>query len=630
MGADPAAITKLAHDFYFPSGRQCRTYDELVQGCHEEWEAARDLLAQGVFQQYFAGAGRNDLAKASQEAQAQPDRDMGLSALLTSLPTTAAVQGPKLDLNPRRIFLGKLNVGEVKKISLRIINTGQGILQGSVTAIEGGEWLQVGATVNNGHYSIKTTTQQDIPMVVDTRTLAAAQSYLVKLRVITNGGVVEVPVGFDLIAQPFPKAPFQRASKPRELAQGMRDNPKAAVPLLESGEVAQWFAHNNWNYPISGTPARGVAGVQQFFEAMGLSKPPAVQLTEKALRLPCKVPDTPRARVSLFTPSKKYVYGNVSSDAPWLTVLTPSVSGAQKANIDIQIESRQLPRGKFATGTIQVICNGGKKLVLPVQVEVQRPVAGAMSKMLQPILTLALAFFLIRALFVPLVDLGANHFAVNYAYAKADIPITQESRGYGNWLALPWLSITLGQSFDFPEHMFPKQGEEVGEGEVFTQEEIREQQKQATFNSSNFRDYFFSRYCLIVVCCTWWVGIVVALILLYQQNGKFIDMVWGVISGAVLGVIIGATLACLLLLGDLIPHTIWGILFGGGKGSPVMVIAWGIFVVLFWTATGAALGFLTLLTGPIGKAIRTPIQEALAWLFRLCGLRGMANFCAAQ
>jgi len=39
---------------------------------------------------------------------------------------------------------------------------------------------------------------------------------------------------------------------------------------------------------------------------------------------------------------------------------------------------------------------------------------------------------------------------------------------------------------------------------------------------------------------------------------------------------------------------------------------------------------LVVLLGPLGKPILTPIQEGVAGLFRLCGLRGLANFCAAQ
>ena len=62
-------------------------------------------------------------------------------------------------------------------------------------------------------------------------------------------------------AHAFPRPPFQGARAPREMAQKMRDNAKAAVALLESGDLARWFASNGWNYPVSGQPAKGDACV---------------------------------------------------------------------------------------------------------------------------------------------------------------------------------------------------------------------------------------------------------------------------------------------------------------------------------------------------------------------------------
>ena len=71
----------------------------------------------------------------------------------------------------------------------------------------------------------------------------------------------------------------------------MRANPKPAGPLLESGDVARWFAANGWSYPVAGTPAHGVAAVQQFFECMGLSKPPPLELSQSEFRLQCEAPE---------------------------------------------------------------------------------------------------------------------------------------------------------------------------------------------------------------------------------------------------------------------------------------------------------------------------------------------------
>ena len=53
-GVSRQAANQLPHEFVFPSGRRCRTYEDLVQGCQYEWEDARDLLQRGEFQQYLA------------------------------------------------------------------------------------------------------------------------------------------------------------------------------------------------------------------------------------------------------------------------------------------------------------------------------------------------------------------------------------------------------------------------------------------------------------------------------------------------------------------------------------------------------------------------------------------------
>src|SRR5439155_9923754 len=88
----------LPHPFVFPSGRSCRTYDDLVQACQAEWEVARDMLHQGVFQQFFATAGRMDLAQAAQQTKSPIDPDIALDRFLGSLPAKVE-RVPRLDLS---------------------------------------------------------------------------------------------------------------------------------------------------------------------------------------------------------------------------------------------------------------------------------------------------------------------------------------------------------------------------------------------------------------------------------------------------------------------------------------------------------------------------------------------------
>ena len=132
QGRDEKQNKRLPHDFIFPSGRHCRTYEDLVRGCHEEWDAARVLLRQGVFRQFLAGAGRADLARAADEAKTQTDPDIALDTFLNSLPATVD-ERPRLDLNPRRLNLGTLHVGESRQLRLTVTNQGRGRLHGTLT-----------------------------------------------------------------------------------------------------------------------------------------------------------------------------------------------------------------------------------------------------------------------------------------------------------------------------------------------------------------------------------------------------------------------------------------------------------------------------------------------------------------
>ena len=113
-GGARLAPNQLPHEFVFPSGRRCKTFDDLVQGCQYEWEEARGLLKDGVFTQYLSSIGRMDLCRSAQQAQTQADLDVGLHEFVGRLPAQQ-VQGPRLDLSPRRLALGSLRAGETRQ-----------------------------------------------------------------------------------------------------------------------------------------------------------------------------------------------------------------------------------------------------------------------------------------------------------------------------------------------------------------------------------------------------------------------------------------------------------------------------------------------------------------------------------
>jgi hypothetical protein len=560
---------QLPHEFVFSSGRRCKTFDDLVQGCQYEWEDARHLLRNGDFARYFAQVGRHDLARTARENQTLPDPDIALHTFLNQLPASQ-IQGPRLDLNPRRLTLGGIRPGEQRRIPLTVLNQGKGLLQGKITVSEGGQWLKIAADGNPVECALKTARSQSVQLHIDARGLTAPQTYSGKLTVITNGGISEVAVRLDVTAMPFAQAPFQGAASPRQLAERMRANPKQAVPLLENGEIAQWFKLNGWAYPVSGPPARGVAAVQQFFEGMGLSKPPPLQLSDQEFHFFCTPPEVIQARVTLRTNSKKWVYAQADSDKPWLRVTTPSVSGPQQTQIAFEVDSTLLDVGGLHLGTVYLTANAGQKLAVRVQVNCNRPQEPFTRRLLRPFFVGALLALMMRLLLTGPADLYA--------------------RGWGQaagtaWAQAPWIYTTGAEN------------------------------------------HFLKRFIL----ATWWAGIFLGAVLVWRRGGRVTDVFCGAVAGAFAGLLGAGTLGCLLLVFDAVPGALltnWTSTrpnaFADAPGS--WMLLWIVLASVCWALLGGGAGFLLSGLGQRGLHLLSAAAGPLIWLFRQCGLERAAAF----
>jgi hypothetical protein len=495
-------------------------------------------------------------------------------------------------------------------VQLTITNQGNGMLQGTVAVTDGGQWLRLGG--GDGQQAVQTAQDQKVTLHVDTRSLAAGQSYGGKLTVITNGGVVEVPARVDLAVHPFAKDPFKGAKAPREMAERMRGNPKGAAAILEGGELSKWFTGNGWKYPVAGPVAKGVAGVQQFFEAMGLSKPPLVKLSQDEIRLTCKAGEKTRGQLALQTPAKKWVYGSVSGDAPWLKVLTPAIAGPQQAAITVEVDPRQVP-GARAEATLKVVANANQTLTARVRVRTEGGRAAAPGGPLGAVAAMALVFILLRLLVIFPADFHARPRATAVAASKvaqaevALLPEDSAANSFTGWLSLPWFKLFVIGEAPLPDSLL---GREAPPGAA-----------------RQFRDAFISQFLRTFVGWTWWVGALLGPLLLWRRGGGLLDLPWGVIAGAVLGVMASATLACLVLVGDLVPQLIWDLTLRHA-GQPILVLVWLLLAVLCWAGLGALLGLVLAVLGPLGQALLAPVQQGLAGLCRMCGLAGLADFCA--
>jgi hypothetical protein len=432
----------MGREFVFPTGQRCRTYDELVKACSDDWQIARDILRQGGLRQFLAGIGRLDLAAAADQAAAKDDLDVGLDQLLAQMPTRDAI-GPQLDLKPRRINIGQMKVGESRQIQLSVLNPGTRLLLGKIQ-VEGGEWVRLGP-FKLDNMPIKTGKQQAFALHIDAIGLVAGQHYIAKLTVITNGGAVEVPIAMEIAPVPFAHAPLQGATSPRDLAAKMKDVAKQVGPLLESGEVQRWFTANGWAYPVRGPTAKGVAGVQQFFEGLGLSKPPLLAVSEEEMLLICQPGQIVHGNVLLRTAAKKWVFARAESNKPWLNLLDANVNGAQQAQVSFMVTARELPRGR-QEADLTITGNGGQRFVVKVRAEVRAPRATT-GMQLQRLLVLgALCGFLFR-LVVSFPDLYARQqlleFGALMAFRQNDT-IRPDDYMRDFTLALAWLGLPLG------------------------------------------------------------------------------------------------------------------------------------------------------------------------------------------
>src|SRR4051794_40145457 len=68
--------------FTFPSGKMCRSFDELVLACDADWDGAKSVLQQGYLDSFLGGMGRIDLAMVAKQAARAPDLERALDDLL--------------------------------------------------------------------------------------------------------------------------------------------------------------------------------------------------------------------------------------------------------------------------------------------------------------------------------------------------------------------------------------------------------------------------------------------------------------------------------------------------------------------------------------------------------------------
>jgi hypothetical protein len=278
-----AGLAPFPNPFVFPNGHSCRNFDQLALACQQHWSAALDLLRQGFLGSFFGGMGRVDLAIAAKEAAAFPDLERGLDQLIAKLPSQA-VQQPKLQAEPTEINLGQLKIGEDRASELHLTNLGMRLLYG--TAVSDCKWLTLGEAPGNPEKLFQFGAETTIPVHVRGQNLRAGAKPLEgHLTLDSNGGTIMVTFRADVPITPYSGGLFAGAITPRQVAEKAKATPKEAAPYFENGDVARWYAANGWAYPVQGPIMSGMGSIQQFFEALGVGKPPKVDFAPKSLDL---------------------------------------------------------------------------------------------------------------------------------------------------------------------------------------------------------------------------------------------------------------------------------------------------------------------------------------------------------
>jgi hypothetical protein len=369
-GPVAAGQRRFPSAFIFPGGRSCRTFDELAVCCQEEWPAARDLLKQGYFESFLSGLGRADLAVAARQAARFPDPDRGLDLLLTRLPT-GVLEAPKLLVDPQEVSLGQVHVGEDRSFELHLENRGMRLLYGSVSC-EDCNWLVLGGSKGASEKHFQFGAETVIPVHVQGTRLRAGRKPLEgKLVVDSNGGTVTVVVRTDVPVKPFAEGVLAGARSPRQIAEKAKLKPVDAAELFENGAVARWYKENGWSYPVTAPGAKGPAAVQQFFEVLGLTIPPKVEISEKSVALRGNVGDTVRHELLVSNHEKKAkpVFAHAISNQAWLEVGRAKLNG-RTAAIPLAIPAVPDREGETLTARVVVIANGNQRFVVPVALEV--------------------------------------------------------------------------------------------------------------------------------------------------------------------------------------------------------------------------------------------------------------------
>lgn len=353
--------------FVFPSGATCQNFLQLALACRNNLPETIEVLQQGFLEGFFGAMGRADLAWAAKAAAKAPDPDRAVDELLGKMPGSPLKPG-KLEVEPLKVNLGTMAVGEDRQLELKLTNQGDRLLHGKVS-VEACPWLVVGES-GTAEKRFQFFESAAIPVHVRGKLLRAYyQPQKVEIEVESNGGNFTVELVVAVPIKPFAQGAMAGATSPRQLALKAKAHTKEAAALLEDGTVARWYEENGWEYPVQGQTATGIAAVQQFFEVLGLVKPPKMELKESSVALRGRPGERVEHVLAVVTHEKRAAVAHGVSDQPWLTVGKTTFLG-QVATIPLIVEAIPNHPNRRLTTQVKVTANGNQRFDVPVTLQV--------------------------------------------------------------------------------------------------------------------------------------------------------------------------------------------------------------------------------------------------------------------
>jgi hypothetical protein len=356
--------------FVFPSGRVCPNFNELAKACCQDTVAALHLLRKGHLETFLISQGRGDLAAAAHAAAEAPDTERGFDEFLGRLPALY-LSPASLRVETTVIDLGTTRIGEDRRVDLVLHNDGMRLLTGSASCYER-PWLVLGDAVGLNHKSVQFYGRLVLPVRIrGSEVRAFSQVQEANIQIETNGGNAIVIVRMLVPVKPFPEGILAGVMSPRELAEKAREAPREAGALIESGAVARWYEANGWTYPVSGPPASGKAAVQQLFEALGLVKPPRVEISEDTIRLSGKPGLSIEYVLAVSSQENRAAVAHGTVDQPWMQI-GPTIYRGRSAILPLNVTVPDRP-GESLFGQLTVNANGSQRFLVPVSLTVERP-----------------------------------------------------------------------------------------------------------------------------------------------------------------------------------------------------------------------------------------------------------------